>query len=66
VCCASDAHGTTFEFKPPGTFRPITDMIGGGPFRLDPSQRTDGASMAFYPVERTLKWWEPAWSRRVG
>jgi hypothetical protein len=27
-----DALGTTLEFKPPGTFRPIDDMVGGGPF----------------------------------
>jgi len=29
-----DAVGTTLEFKPRGTFIPITDMEGGGPFRL--------------------------------
>jgi hypothetical protein len=29
-----DALGTTLEFKAPGTFKPITDMIGGGPFGL--------------------------------
>jgi ADP-ribosylglycohydrolase len=29
-----DALGTTLEFKPPGTFAPISDMIGGGPFSL--------------------------------
>ncbi len=28
-----DALGTTLEFKAPGTFEPITDMVGGGPFR---------------------------------
>jgi hypothetical protein len=27
-----DALGTTLEFKPPGTFEPITDLVGGGPF----------------------------------
>jgi hypothetical protein len=27
---AGDALGTTLEFKPPGTFTPITDMAGGG------------------------------------
>jgi ADP-ribosylglycohydrolase len=31
-----DALGTTLEFKAPGTFKPITDMIGGGPFGLKP------------------------------
>jgi hypothetical protein len=29
-----DALGTTLEFKLPGTFTPIPDMIGGGPFHL--------------------------------
>ena len=31
---AGDALGTTLEFKPPGSFQPIDDMVGGGPFRL--------------------------------
>jgi ADP-ribosyl-[dinitrogen reductase] hydrolase len=34
------------EFKPPGSFTPITDMVGGGPFRLKPGQWTDDTSMA--------------------
>jgi ADP-ribosyl-[dinitrogen reductase] hydrolase len=34
------------EFKPRGTFAPLTDMIGGGPFRLAPGQWTDDTSMA--------------------
>jgi ADP-ribosyl-[dinitrogen reductase] hydrolase len=29
-----DALGTTLEFKRPGTFKPITNMVGGGPFAL--------------------------------
>jgi ADP-ribosyl-[dinitrogen reductase] hydrolase len=33
-----DALGTTLEFSPPGTFRPIDDLIGGGPFHLKPGQ----------------------------
>jgi len=41
-----DAVGTTLEFKPRGTFEPITDMIGGGPFDLMPGQWTDDTSMA--------------------
>ena len=41
-----DALGTTLEFKPPGTFRPIDDMVGGGTFRLKPGQWTDDTSMA--------------------
>jgi hypothetical protein len=27
-----DALGTTLEFKSPGTFKPLSDMVGGGPF----------------------------------
>ena len=43
---AGDALGTTLEFKAPGTFRPIEDMTGGGPFRLRLGQWTDDTSMA--------------------
>ena len=43
---AGDALGTTLEFKPPGTFEPISDMVGGGPFDLQPGQWTDDTSMA--------------------
>jgi ADP-ribosylglycohydrolase len=41
-----DAVGTTLEFKPPGSFKPIIGMAGGGPFRLEPGQWTDDTSMA--------------------
>ena len=41
-----DAVGTTLEFKARGSFTPITDMDGGGPFRLEPGQWTDDTSMA--------------------
>lgn len=41
-----DAIGTTVEFKQRGTFKPLTDMVGGGPFGLDPGQFTDDTSMA--------------------
>jgi ADP-ribosylglycohydrolase len=27
-----DAVGTTVGFMPPGSFAPVTDMVGGGPF----------------------------------
>ena len=43
---AGDALGTTLEFKRPDTFLPIDDMIGGGPFALEPGQWTDDTSMA--------------------
>ena len=41
-----DAVGTTVEFKPRGSFPPLTDMIGGGPFGLKAGQWTDDTSMA--------------------
>ncbi|CAD7699086.1 unnamed protein product [Ostreobium quekettii] len=41
-----DAVGTTLEFRPRGTFAPITDMNGGGPFELSAGQWTDDTSMA--------------------
>jgi len=41
-----DALGTTLEFKRPGSFKPIKDMVGGGPFHLKPGEWTDDTSMA--------------------
>ncbi len=41
-----DAVGTTVEFKRRGTFEPMTDMVGGGPFNLEKGQWTDDTSMA--------------------
>lgn len=67
-----DALGTTVEFKSPGSFAPVNDIIGGGPFKLEPGQWTDDTSMAlclaeslieckgFDPqdqMERYLRWW---------
>lgn len=43
---AGDAVGTTVEFEARGTFPPVTDMVGGGPFGLQPGQWTDDTSMA--------------------
>ncbi len=73
-----DALGTTLEFRPPGSFKPLTDMIGGGPFHLAPGQWTDDTSMALCLAEsliecggfdpedqmrRYLRWWrEGYWS----
>jgi ADP-ribosylglycohydrolase len=68
-----DAIGTTVEFKPPGTFAPVTDMVGGGPFRLRAGEWTDDTSMALClaesliecggfdardQMERYVKWWK--------
>lgn len=39
-----DALGTTLEFRPPGSFTPTTDMVGGGPFGLPRGDFTDDTS----------------------
>ena len=76
-----DALGTTLEFKPPGTFPPIGDMLGGGSFSLDPGQWTDDTSLAlcladsliekhgFDPVdqlERYLRWYREGYMSSTG
>ncbi len=43
---AGDAVGTTVEFRARGSFPPVTDMVGGGPFELKPGEWTDDTSMA--------------------
>jgi len=40
-----DAVGTSVEFRQRGTFRPVADMVGGGPFELKPGEWTDDTSM---------------------
>lgn len=70
---AGDALGTTLEFKDPGEFEPLTDMVGGGPFHLKPGEWTDDTSMAlclaeslvekhgFDPIDqlkRYVEWWQ--------
>jgi len=41
-----DAVGTAVEFKSRGTFEPVTDMSGGGPFGVPAGAWTDDTSMA--------------------
>ncbi len=41
-----DALGAAVEFKPPGSFEPVTGYRGGGPHGLGPGQFTDDTSMA--------------------
>lgn len=68
-----DAVGTHAEFQTRGSFKPLTDMIGGGPFNLKPGQWTDDTSMALCLAEsllnkkgfdaadqmgRYLNWWQ--------
>jgi len=52
---AGDALGTTLEFKSPGSFEPIADLVGGGPFDLDPGQWTDDTSMALCLAESLVE-----------
>ena len=49
-----DAVGTTVEFMARGSFVPVTDMVGGGPFQLDPGQWTDDTSMALCLAESLI------------
>ncbi len=51
---AGDAVGTTVEFKSRGSFPPVTDMVGGGPFGLQPGEWTDDTSMALCLAESLL------------
>lgn len=51
---AGDALGTTVEFQAPGTFEPVVDIVGGGPFGLEPGQWTDDTSMAGCLAESIL------------
>jgi ADP-ribosylglycohydrolase len=76
-----DALGTTLEFRRPGTFDPIDDMVGGGPFRLEPGQWTDDTSMALCmatsllecggfdaadQMQRYVRWWREGYMSSTG
>src|SRR5205823_4839410 len=50
-----DALGTTLEFSPPGSFTPVDDIVGGGPFGLQPGQWTDDTSMALCLAESLIE-----------
>lgn len=51
---AGDALGTTLEFRRRDSSPPLTDMIGGGPFGLEPGQWTDDTSMALALMDSLL------------
>jgi len=76
-----DAVGTTLEFRLPGGFKPISDMLGGGPFQLKPGQWTDDTSMALCladslierrgydpadQMERYVRWWRDGYLSSTG
>lgn len=50
-----DAIGTTLEFEPRDTYEPIDDLVGGGPFDLEPGQWTDDTSMALCLAASLIK-----------
>ena len=50
-----DAVGTTLEFSSRDTQPPLTDMVGGGPFLLEPGQWTDDTSMALALAHSLLR-----------
>jgi ADP-ribosyl-[dinitrogen reductase] hydrolase len=50
-----DAVGTTVEFMAPGTFPPVREMVGGGPFSLPPGAWTDDTSMALCLAESLVE-----------
>ena len=49
-----DAVGTTLEFATRGSFTPLVDMVGGGPFSLKAGQWTDDTSMALCLAESLI------------
>jgi ADP-ribosylglycohydrolase len=75
-----DALGTALEFCPPGSFEPIDDMVGGGPFGLRAGEWTDDTSMAlclaesllergFDPTDqltRYVRWWREGHNSSTG
>jgi ADP-ribosylglycohydrolase len=50
-----DALGTALEFQPPGSFKPIDDMVGGGPANPEPGQWTDDTAMALCLAESLIE-----------
>ena len=50
-----DALGAPVEFKPPGSFEPVTDMSSGGAFGLRPGQWTDDTSLALCLAESLVE-----------
>ncbi len=76
-----DAVGTMLEFATRGTFEPIEDMVGGGPFNLEPGQWTDDTSMGLClatsliernefdandQIQRYCRWWHDGYLSSTG
>ena len=58
-----DALGTTLEFKDRDTYEHITDMVGGGPFNLQPGEWTDDTSMALALAQTLIDHGEDGWDK---
>ena len=78
---AGDAVGTSVEFKRRGTFPPLTDMVGGGPFALPVGAWTDDTSTALClatslveqggfdaidQLTRYCRWWKDGYLSSTG
>jgi ADP-ribosyl-[dinitrogen reductase] hydrolase len=50
-----DAVGTTLEFRTRDSYETLTDMVGGGPFRLKPGEWTDDTAMALALADSLLQ-----------
>ncbi len=76
-----DAVGTSVEFQSRGSFDPVTDMTGGGPFGLPAGAWTDDTSMALClatsliqkngfdaqdQMERYLRWYQNGYLSSTG
>jgi ADP-ribosyl-[dinitrogen reductase] hydrolase len=76
-----DALGTTVEFRPRGTFKPVTDIVGGGVFKLNAGEWTDDTSQAlcmlaslvthdvFHPIDimdRFIRWYNDGYLSSTG
>ncbi len=76
-----DALGTAVEFSSPGSFPPVEDIAGGGPFNLRPGEWTDDTAMAlclgaslvekgeFDPIDqldRYVRWWRDGYMSCTG
>lgn len=76
-----DALGTTLEFSSPGSFEPLAEMQGGGPFGLPAGYWTDDTSMAMCLAEsligcggfdaadqmsRYVRWWRDGYWSSTG
>jgi ADP-ribosyl-[dinitrogen reductase] hydrolase len=50
-----DAIGAATQFRRPGSFAPVADLIGGGPFGLPPGAWSDDTAMALCLTESLLE-----------